>query len=117
MRKLRAWLLRLWRLPQQKRQDQEFAEEIAAHLQMHIDDNLRAGMDPERARREALLKLGGIEMTTQTYREGNTLPFLETLWQDLRYTFRQLRKNPALTRAPGACCAPVGVVSMKPLGS
>ena len=95
MRKLRAWLLRLWGLPQQKRQDQEFAEEIEAHLQMHIDDNLRAGMDPERARREALLKLGGIEMTTQSYREGNTLPFVETLWQDLRYTFRQLRKNPA----------------------
>ncbi len=54
-----------------------------------------AGMDPERARREALLKLGGIEKTTQAHREGNTLPFVETLWQDLRYTVRQLRKNPA----------------------
>jgi predicted permease len=94
MRKLRAWFLRLWGLPKQKRQDQEFAEEIESHLQMHIADNLRAGMDPERARREALLKLGGIEMTTQAYREGNTLPFLETLSQDLRYTIRQLRKNP-----------------------
>ena len=94
MRKLRAWLVRLWGLPQQKLQDQEFAEEIEAHLQMHIADNLRSGMDPERARREALLKLGGIERTTQAYREGHTLPFIETLWQDLRYTTRQLRKNP-----------------------
>src|ERR1035438_5100926 len=84
MRKLRAWLLRLWGLPNQKLQDQQFAEEIESHLQMHIADNLRSGMDPERARREALLKLGGIETITQAYREGHTLPFVETLWQDLR---------------------------------
>ncbi len=95
MRKLRGWLVRLWGLPKQKVQDQEFAEELEAHLQMHMEDNLHAGMDPERARREALLKLGGIEKTTQAYREGSTLPFVETLWQDLRYTTRQLRKNPA----------------------
>lgn len=95
MRRLRARLLRLWGLPQQKLQDQQFAEEIESHLQMHIADNLRSSMDPERARREALLKLAGIETITQAYREGQTLPFVETLWQDLRYTFRQLRKNPA----------------------
>lgn len=95
MRRLRAWLLRLWGLRHQKLQDQQFAEEIESHLQMHIADNLRSGMDPERARREALLKLGGIETITQAYREGQTLPFVETLWQDLRYTFRQQRKNPA----------------------
>ncbi len=94
MRKLRAWLVRLWGMPQQKLQDQQFAEEIEAHLQMHIADNLRSGMDPERARREALIKLGGVETTAQAYREGSTLPFIETLWQDLRYTLRQLRKNP-----------------------
>jgi len=94
MRKLRAWLLRLWGLPHQKQQDQQIAEEIASHLQMHIEDNLRAGMNPEQARREALVKLGGVEVTTQAYREASTLPFVETLWQDLRYTLRQLRKNP-----------------------
>ena len=94
MRKLRGWFVRLCGLPKQKLQDQEFAEEIESHLRMHMEDNLRAGMDPERARREALLKLGGIEKTTQAHREGNTLPFVETLWQDLRYTVRQLRKNP-----------------------
>jgi macrolide transport system ATP-binding/permease protein len=95
MRKLRGWFVRLWGLPKQKVQDREFAEELESHLQMHVADNLRAGMDPERARREALIKLGGIERTTQAHREGNTLPFVETLWQDLRYTVRQLRKNPA----------------------
>jgi predicted permease len=61
---------------------------------MHIDDNLRSGMAPEEARRQALIKLGGIEATTQAYRDRSTLPFFETLWQDFRYTLRQLRKNP-----------------------
>jgi macrolide transport system ATP-binding/permease protein len=94
MRKLRAWFLRLWGVSQGDIHDKEFAEEIQSHLQMHIDDNLRCGMNPEQARREALLKLGGVESTTQGYRDGNSVPFLEALWQDLRYTLRQLRKNP-----------------------
>ena len=94
MRKLRAWFLRLWGQSHRHVQDQEFAEEIESHLQMHIEDNLRSGMDPQRARREAMLKLGGVESTTQAYRDGNSIPFLEAFWQDLRYTLRQLRKNP-----------------------
>ncbi len=94
MRTLRAWLLRLW-AQFFRPSDKEFAEEIEMHLQMQIEDNLRSGMAPARARREALVKSGGIEVTMQAYREGNSLPFLETLYQDLRYTLRQLRKNPA----------------------
>jgi macrolide transport system ATP-binding/permease protein len=93
MRKLRAWIMRLWgqftRTP-----DKEFAEEIESHLQMQIEDNLRSGMDAKQARREALVKSGGMERTMQAYREGNSLPLVETLYQDLRYTIRQLRKNP-----------------------
>jgi macrolide transport system ATP-binding/permease protein len=94
VRKLRAWLLRFWMLSQRDLHDREFAEEIETHLQMHMKDNLRSGMSPEKARREAILKLGGVEKTTQAYREASTLPFVETLWQDLRYTIHQLRKNP-----------------------
>ena len=95
MRKLRALLLRLRGLFRRQRQDQDFAEELQSHLQMHIDDNLRSGMTPEQARRQALVKLGGVEATTQAYRDQSAVPFLESLGQDLRYTLRQLRKNPA----------------------
>src|SRR5215475_7265882 len=97
MRRLRAFLLRFLALARRRDQDQAFAAELESHLQMHIDDNLLKGMTPEQARRDALLKLGGIEATTQAYRDHNTLPFFETLCQDLRYARRQLRRNPGFT--------------------
>ncbi|HEV3512485.1 MAG TPA: ABC transporter permease [Candidatus Sulfotelmatobacter sp.] len=94
MRKLRAWFVRLLGVSHSDRQDRNFAEELESHLQMHIDDNVRSGMSPDEARRQALIKLGGVEATTQAYRDQSALPFFETLWQDFRFTLRQLRKNP-----------------------
>lgn len=54
-------------------------------------------MTPEQARRDALIRLGGMEQTRQAWRERRTLPFLERLFHDARFTFRQLRKSPAFT--------------------
>jgi putative ABC transport system permease protein len=94
MKGLRAWVLRLGGIFPSQRRERELADEIESHLQMHIEDNLRCGMTPERARREAILKLGGIEPTKQACRDRSTLPFIETLMQDLRFAIRHLRKNP-----------------------
>lgn len=76
---------------------QDFADEMEVHLQMHIDDNKRAGMTHEEACRQALLKLGGLEQTKQAYRERQSLPWLETLWQDIHLGSRMLRKDPGFT--------------------
>jgi putative ABC transport system permease protein len=97
MRNFRAWLLRLVGVFRKEQSEQELAEEMRSHLQMHIDDNLRSGMSIEQARRDAQIKLGGVEATKELYRERRGLPLLETFLQDVRFGFRVLRKNPGLT--------------------
>jgi putative ABC transport system permease protein len=74
--------------------DREMAQEFESHLQMHIDDNVRMGMSSEQARREALVKFGGMETARESVRETSRLLWIETIWQDLRYALRGLRLNP-----------------------
>jgi predicted permease len=97
VRHLRALFLRLGDLFHKEARERELAAEMESHLQLHIDDNLRAGMSRAQARREAIMKLGGIEQTKEAYRDRKSLPVLETFLQDLRFAARVLRKNAGVT--------------------
>jgi predicted permease len=94
MRRLRAFLLRVAVFLGKRRPDSELAAELEAHLAMQIEDNLRSGMTRGEARRQAFIKLGGIEQAKEIYHEQQSLPALETLLVDVRYALRMLRKNP-----------------------
>jgi len=95
MRTLRAMFLRLVGLLGRGRDD--FNAELDSHLEMHIDDGLRAGLSKEEARRQALIRLGGAEQARQSYRERRSLPGLERLLRDLRFALRTLGRHPAMT--------------------
>ena len=94
MRSLRAWLSRFAGLFGFRRRDADVADELQAHLAMQVEDNVRSGMSPEKARRQALIRLGGTTQAMELYRERSGLPQVDTFLQDVRYGARMLRKNP-----------------------
>jgi len=97
MRILRSWFSRLAGLFGHKRPDSDVAAELESHIAMQAEDNQRRGMDREEARRQAIIKLGGLEQAQESYREQQSVPFLENLFQDIRYGLRMLLRNPVFT--------------------
>ena len=77
MRSLRASILRFFSLFRGRSDGEDFGAELEAHVAMHTDDGIRAGLTPREARRQALIHLGGAEQTRQIYRERRILPSLE----------------------------------------
>ena len=99
MKTIRAWLMRLFGVFGSTRSERELAAEIESHLQLHVDDNIRAGMPPQEARRRAVLALGGVERTKEEYRDRRGLPAFESVVRDLRYGVRTLIKSPGFAFA------------------
>ena len=97
LRTMRAFALRFGGLFNSRRRDRELAEEFESHLEMEMEDNLRAGMTPAEARRAALLKTGGLALAQENYRNRRGLPTLETAFRDLRHAARLLRRSPGFT--------------------
>jgi putative ABC transport system permease protein len=94
MKSLQRFLARLSNLAAGRRADQRLREEMEEHLVQQTADNLRAGMSPAEAHRQAVLKFGGFEAIREEYHDELSLPFIETLLQDLRYALRQLAASP-----------------------
>ncbi len=99
MRVLRAWLFRVAGFLRPGRGEREFSDELQSHLDLHIADNLRAGMTPLEARRQALVKLGSVASVSEAHRDRRGVPWLESILQDARYALRGIRRQPAFAAA------------------
>jgi macrolide transport system ATP-binding/permease protein len=80
MKRLRALMVRLAGLFGGVRREQELADEIDSHLEMHVEDNLRAGMMPEEARRQAMLQLGGVGESSKSIASEEPCRWWRVCW-------------------------------------
>jgi predicted permease len=94
---LRRFLIRLSNLATGRRTDQRLREEMAEHLALQMEENLRAGMTAAEARRQARLKLGAGEAIREDYHTEQSMPFIENLLFDLRYAVRMLVRSPGFS--------------------
>ncbi|HVH87533.1 MAG TPA: ABC transporter permease [Terriglobales bacterium] len=97
MRFLRRFLIRLLNFATRQSADQRLQEEIAEHLVLQTEENLRAGMSPTEARRQAAIKLGAAEAIREDHHAEQSLPFFENLLFDLRYAVRMLLRSPGFS--------------------
>jgi putative ABC transport system permease protein len=97
MRQLRAALRRLAGVFTGHRTDVDLTEELQSHLDMETAENIRRGMSPDAARRQALLASGGLTQAAEAVRDRRGVPWLESIAADIRYGVRALRHSPAFT--------------------
>jgi hypothetical protein len=80
-----------------RQQDRELAEEVRAHLDLLAAEHERRGLPPQAAREAARRDFGGVEQMKERHRDERGLPFIDTLWQDLRNAVRTLSRAPGFT--------------------
>ena len=96
MKSLRRFFTRLFNSAAMHEQEERLREEIAGHIALQTEENLRAGFSPVEARRRAMLKFGGVESMKQDYRAERGLLFVEHQLGDLRNAVRSIYRMPGL---------------------
>jgi predicted permease len=97
MKFLRRFFIRLSNLAIGRRADRRLQEEIAEHRALQIEENLRAGMSPDEARRQAALKFGSAQTVRERHHAEHSIPLIENVLFDLRYAVRVLLKSPGFS--------------------
>ncbi len=97
MNPLHKLWVRIRALSQKRKLDADMDEEMRAHIEMRMRENVQAGMPPDQARYAALRQFGWSETIKETCREQRGVTWLENLVQDVRFGLRMLSKNPGFT--------------------
>src|SRR5580692_7853580 len=75
----------------------ELDDELRFHFEQQVEKNVASGLSPDEAARRARLSFGGMDQVKEECRDARGVQLLETLFLDLRYGLRMLRKKPAFT--------------------
>jgi predicted permease len=94
MERIRMLLSRCAALFRGRKLDEELDQELRAHIELAVEENLKRGISEAEARRAAMLEFGGLPQIKEEYRAQQRLPFLQALAMDARYGLRQLHKSP-----------------------
>ncbi len=97
MSKMRAFWIRVINTLRGGRQGEDFAVELETHIAMDVERGVREGLSPEEARRQALIRSGGVAQARNAYGERRGMPWLESLLRDVHYSVRTLMRHRVVT--------------------
>jgi predicted permease len=97
MKALKRFFVRAGKFVTRQTGDRRLREEIEQHLIFQAEENMRAGMTPAEARRQAMLKFGPVQAVRETLHAEEGLPLIEGFFQDAGFALRMLGKSPTFT--------------------